>query len=175
MREYLTRAIVLDKEPVKEIDQRVTLFTELLGKISANVTSGRKITSKLSGHLEPGNIVQVRLAKTHAFQVADALKQGVFPGNIQALKVLRAMTLEGAPDPELWDVAMRVAPSAHMILKSLGFDAEHAACELCSEGKPSYFIFAQSLYCCDDCFPSRIMRHEYVSLAPLPAPSANRV
>lgn len=172
MREYFTEAIVLDKEPAGEADLQVTLFTELLGKVTAKVTSGRKIISKLSGHLEPGNIARVRLAKTHSFHVADALTSGVLAGGVQILKVLRAMTLEGAPDPELWRVVRREEAGVLHVLKALGFDAALAVCELCSGGQPSHFVFAQSLYCCDDCFPSRLKRDEYVSLL---TPSPERV
>ena len=61
MQEYVTEAVVLDAVPSAELDVRVSLFTKKFGKLVARAKSVKKITSKLAGHLEPGNVVKIRL------------------------------------------------------------------------------------------------------------------
>ena len=71
---YFQEAIVLDREPSNEIDNRFHIYAKGFGKIVARGKSTRKITSKLSGHLEPGNIVRARFIEKNGLQVVDALK-----------------------------------------------------------------------------------------------------
>ncbi|MDO8574288.1 MAG: recombination protein O N-terminal domain-containing protein, partial [bacterium] len=73
---YFNEAIVLDREPSGETDNRFSIYAKGFGKIVARGKSTRKITSKLSGHLEPGNLVKVRLIEKNGLQVVDALKSG---------------------------------------------------------------------------------------------------
>ena len=167
MREYHTEALVLDKESVGERDARVTLYTETLGRIVATVTSARKITSKLSPHLEPMNFALVRLTKKNSFHVTDALKSGTFAHGIEVVKVLRAMTMESEPDPELWFALKRGKAAVPDVLRILGFDSQLALCELCNQSEPVYFILARSCYCCGNFFPSLLKQHQYVSLGAL--------
>ena len=73
MVEYFTEALVLDKEDSGDLDARIILYTEDLGKITAKAKSVKRITSKLNGHLEPLNFIQVRLVEKNGFQIVDAL------------------------------------------------------------------------------------------------------
>ena len=66
MQEHFTEALVLDKEILGELDYRVFLYTQQLGKIAAKVRSGRRITSKLAPHLEPLNFIQARLIEKNS-------------------------------------------------------------------------------------------------------------
>lgn len=104
MAEYFTEALVLDKQDLGELDARVFLFTEKLGKVRAKITSARKITSKLSSHLEPLNWIKVRLVeRKNDFQVADALRIGKFPDTeIAGLELIKELGAENQPEPHLW-------------------------------------------------------------------------
>ena len=74
MQEYVTRAVVLDKETRGgHADARYSFFTERFGKVRAKATSSRKIVSKLAGHLEPGTLSAVRIIEQHGTRVVDAL------------------------------------------------------------------------------------------------------
>src|ERR1051325_9149952 len=73
MREFLTEAIVLSNDPGRGFDGRVHLYTEKLGKISARVSGGKKILSKLSPHLDPLNLSLVRLVKKGGITLVDTL------------------------------------------------------------------------------------------------------
>ena len=79
MYEQNTSAFVLGRENVSEYDSLVVLYTKDLGKVLARVTSGGKISSKLTPHLQVGNKVAVRLVERKIMRVADALS---FPLNL---------------------------------------------------------------------------------------------
>ena len=153
MKEYSTEAIVLDKEPNGELDWRVFLYTPDLGKIAAKVKSGRRITSKLSPHLEPLNLVKIRLTHKGGWQVADALKFGELAHrNLKILQLVKAAVLDNHADYELWTCLKGGRGAVHEVLKILGFDPIHAACQNCGL-KPAYFIFADSSFLCGRCAP----------------------
>ena len=79
MQEYVTDALVLKKEPLRDFDARYFFFTKKFGKMKGRATSARKITSKLAGHLEPGTLVTARFVERNGgngnggVQIADAL------------------------------------------------------------------------------------------------------
>jgi DNA repair protein RecO (recombination protein O) len=56
MRNFCTEGIILKRQNRGENDHYITLFSPLLGKISACAKGARKISSSFSGHLEPLNI-----------------------------------------------------------------------------------------------------------------------
>jgi len=61
MFEYHTRAIVLHKETMNEVDAKIILYTELLGKIELVAKGANKITAKLNCHLEILNLIETTL------------------------------------------------------------------------------------------------------------------
>ena len=61
MAAYQTKAIVLKREDIFEADRLYHLYTEDFGKVRAIAGSVRKINAKLTGHLEPFNLVCVEL------------------------------------------------------------------------------------------------------------------
>ncbi len=153
MREYSTEAVVLKKEPANDTDLRVSLFTEALGKIRAKVRSGRKIVSKLAPHLEPLNIVSVRLVEKGGLTVTDALKIGALPGeNFEALGFLDEVLMPQSRDYRLWLAVKQNAP-VRELLGLLGFDPSFAACSVCGAGYPDYFHSADLIYLCRNCVP----------------------
>jgi len=172
MFEVTTEAVVLDKEDLGESDSRIFLYTADFGKSTAKVTSARKITSKLAGHLEPLNYVLVRLISrsdftdSRNFQLTDALlidNAGDLKSNpanlrqaIEAVNLIRKSIPEGAPDENLWQVfqnicSQKITYSIQEILKILGLDLEFAGCELCRKSSPEYFYPKENFFICRLC------------------------
>jgi len=176
MQEYTARAVILRKDPARELDLRVTMFTDQFGKITAKATSGRKITSKLSAHLEPGTLSFIRLAEKGGLQLTDALKQAKLPLAPHDLHALDILLPPEEQDLDLWGVFAALAggeaPSGEdaaegrakkwdweKVLALLGWDPREALCEKCRVRKPEYFMLAnQSLYCAQCAAASRIPR-----------------
>ena len=61
-RSYRTEALVLKSTPMGEAGLIVTLYARYTGKLRAVVRGVRKPTSKMVGHLEPFNRVELALA-----------------------------------------------------------------------------------------------------------------
>lgn len=154
MQEYLSRAIVLDKEGrSKDADARYSLFTERYGKIAATATSSRKITSKLAGHLEPGTLAAIRIVEQRGTRLVDALAERHFSGeqaeqkkspSLADLAALNRILPEWQPEEELWKMvsgtifsaAEKMVPdtifSWSRVLAILGWDPRGAVCAQCS-------------------------------------------
>ncbi len=164
MREYVTEAIVLKKEPVREFDVRLSLYTRELGKVKALVTSARKPLSKLSPHVEPLSIAQVRLAEKGGVQLTDALRKGVLPKkHVGVLTLLDAVLQVGERDDRLWSLLTRDF-SLEEVLAALGFDPNFAVCETCGKSAPNIFLLKDARYACAECVPYMFSREEYVVL-----------
>ncbi len=162
MNEYVTDAIVLDREVTGESDSRVFLFTKLLGRVTARAKSSKKIYSKLSGHLEPLTIVTVRLVEKSGFQIVDAVacgrvakESGKICEVLTVLAMIKRLTEPHHPDAELWQLIERGELLGRSFLKIMGFDPEHARCDQCERPNPSYFIPSDSLYRCRSCLGRR--------------------
>jgi len=164
--EYFTEAFVLDKEPLGEIDSRVYLYTRLFGRIAAKVKSARKITSKLSAHLEPLNLADLRLISGKDYQVVDALKKGRLAdsGFLRVLNLIKQTTVENQPDEKIWRIleSQIISPApadftGRLILKNLGFDPQYASCFSCQRVNPSIFSFVDAQYLCSNC----LMNYNY--------------
>lgn len=147
MLEYVSEAVVLQREPNRDLDSRLSLFTKRFGKLVAKARSVRKITSKLSGHLQPGNVVHVRLVEKNGLQVVDALKESrlkLAPGSLYFLDRLLA---EAEPDLRIWN-ALFEELEWRRILTVLGWDPNHATCSLCERAGPKGFhIETQEFFC----------------------------
>lgn len=63
MSTYKTTAIIIKAKDFGEADRLLTLYSRDYGKISAKAIGIRKITSKLSGHLDLLNLTELMLAK----------------------------------------------------------------------------------------------------------------
>ncbi|OGY99392.1 MAG: hypothetical protein A2945_00865 [Candidatus Liptonbacteria bacterium RIFCSPLOWO2_01_FULL_52_25] len=128
MQEYVSEAVVLDKMPQGDLDNRFFLFTKRFGKLVAKAKSGRKITSKLSPHLEPGNVSFVRLIEKNGLQVGDALKTARIGAEPPQLAALNALLSEFDPDERLWRAITAGTWNWAHILKILGWDPAGASC-----------------------------------------------
>jgi len=115
MATYQTRAIVLAREDIFEADRLYHLYTEDFGKVRAIAGGVRKINAKLTGHLEPFNLVWVELMTkkggdlfiTTALSEMSLLENNTSPNVISlfvkmsdfALKMLRGQE----KDKAMWD------------------------------------------------------------------------
>jgi len=163
MRELVTDAIVLDKEPVREFDARVSLFTKELGRVTAVVTSARKIISKLSPHVEPLMVSEVRLTEKGGMHLTDALQKKSLPhAAFPILNIIKKLSEPYAADGELWASLTSDGATAKEALRILGFDPTFARCDHCLREKPEFFVFEGSAYFCDRCIPYHLDRDQYV-------------
>ncbi|MEK7521148.1 MAG: DNA repair protein RecO [Patescibacteria group bacterium] len=193
MREYCVEALVLGREDFGEADSIVELYTAEFGKISAKIKSAKKITSKLSGHLEPFGLAAVRLVSRkndagdgRSFQIADALRADNFPFwrkspddlrlGLQILHFIRGFVWENQPDPDLWNflrVSFSRAPDVssgegeynRRILDILGMGGNSAPCRLCEGEAADCFAFQSNVFLCRACLlASKLPRNEIVLL-----------
>jgi recombinational DNA repair protein (RecF pathway) len=147
MQEYVSEAIVLDKMPQGDLDNRLFLFTKRFGKLVAKAKSGRKITSKLSPHLQPGNVAFVRLIEKNGLQVGDALKADRVKADIPDLAALNAMLSESEPDEQLWQALLAKEFNWQHILKILGWDPAGASCGTCDQAPTAFHVGSQDFFC----------------------------
>lgn len=161
MLEYVTDAIVLDKVDLKEQDSRVFLFTKDFGKVVAKITSGRKIISKLASHTEPLCLSMVRIVDKNSPQLIDALSYDKIISNRISFKIaalLREISPEYQPDPELWDLLSSLVKRESEendfveVLKISGFDPVHARCNNCLRGVPDFFSVKDLVFYCKHCY-----------------------
>lgn len=148
MMEYGGEALVLRKEPAGDLDVSLTLFTKKFGKLRASAKSARRAASKLSPHLEPGMVSEVRLVEKHELIIVDALKRMRIDGSPADLDMLGRILAEGAPEPGLWHALLLQGFQWEEILGTLGWDPRGAACAVCgSRNITAFCIEGQELVC----------------------------
>ncbi len=150
MREFYTEALVLNRENSGEFDKRITLYTKTFGKLTAKVKSARKITSKLSGHLEPLNFIKARIIERGGFQLVDALKAGNLALSLKSLRVLKlinGLSNRLEQDLSLWELIASGKANIKSVLKILGFDAKFAVCDHCGSAPELFSLSGLTFYC----------------------------
>lgn len=170
MQEIVTKAVVLDRFTTGESNSLVILYTQDLGLIKASAKSSRSLKSKLSGHLEPLTLAQVRLVKKNQFTIVDALAIKNFSSLLGRSQVSHAQTLQRQrellsifkfiaqsaaleqPDQELWMLLEQGKVFTKDILKVLGLDPAHAICNQCEAPNPTHFLINEGYYLCAKCF-----------------------
>ncbi len=177
MVELVTEAIVVDKEPWRERDARVFLYTRALGLVAAKATSARAPKAKLNAHLEPLNIITVRLAQRQEnesalFQISDALiidhcaswrdTPEHMRCGLEVLHFLRQQQV-GDVDDAVWAMAKKIFEEPPQrtaieyqkeLLGAMGFAPDDATCALCSVGVAAAFDFSTALFYCGGCVAS---------------------
>ncbi len=165
MREYLTEALVLDKTAVNETDFSVDLYTKELGRVRAKITSGQKITSKLSPHLEPLTFSLVRLAEKNGFVVTDALTKNnlshfrkspvSFAKALKLISAMRELIYPKGIDHKLWFWLKKSLPKGEIsyiqFLKIMGYDPKLAECHKCRSKFIKYFLAEDQIFLCRQC------------------------
>ena len=152
---------MLRRTPRGEMDGTITIYTKQLGKISAFAKSIRKPTSKLSGHMQPGNFVRARVIEKNQMQAIDALSTKPKCDTIKLLnfvKFIDQVVPHGEPDMSLWRVIEGVIKNCALgtetyryILEMLGFGIEEAVCNNCRGNKIAYFSLPDIMFLCVPC------------------------
>lgn len=167
MREVYTQALVLSRNPVGEADDLVVLYTEQYGRIHARAKSVRKITSRVSSHLQPLCLTNVRFMRRNGpnegFFILDALADGPYKRKLLSVtRIIFEMTDEWERDVRLWkyleecyytEIPEREA--TRNILKILGFDPEHADCMFCKGVSVYGFVPKEHDFICGKCTSER--------------------
>ncbi len=172
MKEYFSKALVLDQENSGEFDKSIYLYTEELGKIIAKAKSVRKITSKLSSHLQPLNFARVRLVEKNGFQVVDALAYQRIKKSKEALVIaqfIKDMTFELQTDTKFWlaikktfqDLEKNKKIFYKPLLETLGFAADFARCNVCNSKKVTHFSKTEQVFLCNIC-ALKVLKDELV-------------
>src|SRR3989344_9634613 len=163
MREYFTSGIVLDREPRNELDEAITIYTKNLGKVQAFTKSSRKITSKLSGHLTPGRLANIRFVERNKLQLVDVLSTPM-PSNLQNLlpflNFIDKITPYGDAELGLWYRIEEIARGGYFghdvyrhLVERLGFSGEEARCHYCEKNSANFFNLSETALLCADCRP----------------------
>lgn len=165
MYEYVTRAVVLEKRPVGERDVKVALFTEKLGKVEGRARSARKITSKLSAHLEPGTLAVVRIVENKGTHITDALKSSVVAMSLRDLSVLAGLCAAHQKDAALWGLLTGGNFSWSRALAALGFAPRHASCAACGGNRiAAFYAPRQEFYCASCLASSEMLAHDIIDM-----------
>lgn len=76
-----SQAIILNRSDYRESDSLITVYTKDYGKLSLIARGAKKLSSKLSGHLEPLSLVDILIIKGKGFNyVGSALGRQAFLG-----------------------------------------------------------------------------------------------
>ncbi|BCX15865.1 MAG: hypothetical protein KatS3mg098_094 [Candidatus Parcubacteria bacterium] len=167
MREFFTRALVLERKDLGEVDGLVFFFTQDYGKIVARAKGLRKIKSKLSGHLQPLKFVKVRFLRlagpNDGFAVVDCLEDERFRDYqthkrfdlLPLVSLVNQMTMELEADKKLWffleEIFRRsfdLKETLRAFLKILGFDPEKASCFFCHRKEVTSFLWEDHIFLC---------------------------
>src|SRR3989344_3850630 len=83
MATYQTEAIILKRENVGEADRSYIIYSKDFGKLRVSAQGVRKITAKLTGHLEPFNLAWLELVtkRNGRVTITTALSDGRLFGN----------------------------------------------------------------------------------------------
>ncbi len=110
-----SEALILRRNDWRENDSRVILYTKKFGKLSLVARGAKKFKSKIAGHIEPTNLVNILIIKGKAFDyLGSAIVQNSYL-NIKndlnalyfvgrALFLLDTQVKEEAPDEELFNL-----------------------------------------------------------------------
>ncbi len=109
-----TKAIVLKRQDIRENDSLVLFYTKEQGKISLIARGTKKPASKLVGHLEPLNVIDLMVVPGKSYSYVGSVKSEKtffsLRGDIDALKwvfagissFLRLISAEGEKDERLF-------------------------------------------------------------------------
>ncbi len=171
MREMITRALVLSRDPFGEGDALLRLFSEDFGRINAWSKSLTKITSKLSGHLQPLHFVQVRMVDSlkgggALYRIVDGMADVSMISYrsherydlLPLLRVLEHIAPEHEPDDRVWAFLEGVVQKKYeaqgslaLLLSLWGFDQRHASCAWCGAIAIEGFHIHEGVFLCHAC------------------------
>jgi len=177
---FHTEAFALKKQPWKDYGGLYVFYTKSMGKVHAVAQSSRKITSKLSAHLEPFGPTSLSLVRRNSwFRITSARRIRVFENMFssgdalnsyaESLKIIDDMTRVGHPDLNLFSLleeyflALENFTGLHQSLKSifilrllsvLGYCPELNSCVQCKRATgatSAIFSFEKGGFLCRLC------------------------
>jgi len=154
MYDFFSKALILDREPLGETDSYIHLLTAEYGKLSAKAKSLRKITSKLSSHLEPNSISLIRFVGKKGLHIADALKLHKKNYSWNILNLLKKTVPEWHRDINLWDNVLKGSVEEKRLLSHLGFNISFSSCYFCQIKNPEFFFLKDHYFVCRSCSSS---------------------
>ncbi|OGD52106.1 hypothetical protein A2608_00360 [Candidatus Azambacteria bacterium RIFOXYD1_FULL_44_10] len=124
MATYQTEAIILKRENVGEADRSYIIYSKDFGKLRVSAQGVRKITAKLTGHLEPFNLAWLELVtkRNGRVTITTALSSGRLFGNGLPAQIALAakiadfidkMVPQPQKDAEIWDFICRIFVSVN--------------------------------------------------------------
>jgi DNA repair protein RecO (recombination protein O) len=158
---YPTTAIILKRRPFKEDDISVVLYSLEKGKIELVARGAKKISSKMSAHLEPLTLSRVMVAQgKHYDYAASAASERCYPGIKSDLsklasagrlsRIFNRLVKDRVPDRKIFELicdildgldCAKTGPSANIcgpqdlsifkLLTLLGFAPELKLCARC--------------------------------------------
>jgi len=140
MLEYYTKAIVLDREKRGEYNGLIHLLTADLGRVEARVTGINKITSKLSGHFQIGNLVLARLIEKNEIRLVDGLSMAKLNIMHELLLMVRKLAPLFNKDIDLFNILLGQKVDVRILLSYFGYDASGAICSLSGRKNPECFM-----------------------------------
>lgn len=164
MSEVIISAIVLDREPTREYDEYIHLYSREHGRLVARAVSSRKMHSKFSHHLDPLNRVDARLVGNGQFVLTDAVQIDRFvalrANREELLKALRLTAFvrsffpEGGVDERAWyflnDNFRDAKIDARSFLSLLGF-GNGEICRKCGKKVAERFFVIDHTFLCVSC------------------------
>jgi recombinational DNA repair protein (RecF pathway) len=129
------------------------------------MVSGRAPTSKFSPHVDPLNLLTVRLVKKSRYTLADAVGEDrfqnlrnrpkAFAEALRALTLLTALVPEEEPDPRLFHEMRRALVRGHLTVRAtlplLGYDPRGAKCHRCRRAAVACFVPSEGVFLCVNC------------------------
>ena len=117
MASYKTRAVSLKTAPFAEADKLVTLFTREHGKIRAIAKGARRVPSRFGGRVETFTYADYFIAGGRSLDIISQCEvietfqrvredPKALPAGLYILKLVNAGTVEGQPNPELFDLLL---------------------------------------------------------------------
>lgn len=165
---YRTQAIIIKSFTIKEADILLTLFTPRMGKLQALAKGGRKLTSKLVGHVEPLTCTELALTRGRNLDIVTQVEtvdsMSPLKTNLEALskgiylaELVDGFAVEGSENSELYDLFLSVLlslcenPDDELVLRyfeihllrTSGFMPELQSCVDCSNSiEPDDHLFS---------------------------------
>jgi len=177
---YTTSAIILNRQPFRENDTRVVVYSLEEGRLDLVARGTRKLTSKLAGHLEPLSATDLMVVKGRQYDYIGSAACGKSFGRLKSdpakvstagygVRYFASIVKQGVEDSRLFDLLLAYlcllderAINARgldnyfilRLLGLLGFVPELYRCLGC--GKPlqeetNYFAPGRGGLCCPAC------------------------
>jgi DNA repair protein RecO (recombination protein O) len=178
---FATKGIILKREPYKEVDSRVFVYTPDQGKMELLARGTQKPGSKLAAHIEPLNVVDMlvvrgknkkylgsAIARDCQAEIKNDFAKVFWSG--RAINVFNSLVREDHEDVELFYLLQdflkamgRVNDQEELychyfylkLLSALGYRPELNNCQNCQQkiiaGK-NHFVFSRGGLICDQCF-----------------------